>query len=189
MTSKEERLIRLLQYLKRYTDKNNPTSAALIDYYFDQKGLPDFFGPKSSRRKSRRTLIKELVRVINSDVYGNPLPKVEWRLMYDGYGENEAENNGYIKNLYYVQPFSQKDIEDIRKSIDFNPSLDIEQKETLKAKVTKHLSNENYESHDPFIRRGSDPVAKKKHIKDSKAFEARMRFLIQQKTNYYNGDH
>lgn len=184
MTSKEERLIRLLQYLKKYTDKDNPTSTALIDYYFDQKGLLDFFGPKSSRRKSRRTLIKELVRVINSDIYGNPLPKKEWRLMYDGYGESEPENNGYIRNLYYVQPFSRKDIEDIRKSIDSNTSLDNEQKETLKAKVTKHLSNENYESHDPFIRRGSDPVKKKKRLTDVAAFNARMRFIIQQKTYY-----
>ena len=37
LISKEEKMIRLLQYLKRYTDKNNPTSLPLIDYYFEEK--------------------------------------------------------------------------------------------------------------------------------------------------------
>lgn len=181
MFSKEERIIRLLQYLKKYTDKDNPASTSLIDYYFEQKGVPDLFGPKESRRKSRRLLIKELVRVLNTDIHGNLLPREEWRLMYDGFGDETKDRHGYICNLYYVQPFNECEIRDIINSIESNPELDYDKKEPLKTKVKKHLSNKNYETTDPFLRRGVGPVEKLKYLKDKKRKSAYIDCLIEQK--------
>ena len=184
MVSKEERIVRLLQYLKKYTDKDNPTSTALMDYYFEQKGMPDFFGPKASRRKSRRAMIKELVRVLNSDLYGNPLPKEEWRLTYDGLEENGEETGGYIQNLYYVQPFSKNDVNTIKDCIRQNPALDDAQKKMLTEKITSHFSNENYESSEAFIQRGATPTEKKKHLKEKAKKRTRLQQMTKQKIDF-----
>lgn len=181
MVSKEEKVIRLLQYLRKFTDENNRASMPLIDYYFEQKGKPDLFGPADSRRKTRRRLIKELVRVCNTDIDGNPLPKDEWRLMYDGYMGDTDENNGYICNLYYVQPFSRQDVNAIISSIEKNTDVSNEQKKELVAKVRKHLSNYNYESTDPYIKRGAEPVAKKRYLIEKERKKMRLQQMIKRK--------
>lgn len=166
MVSKEEKTLRLLAYLKKYTDKDNPASMPLIDYYFERKGAPDFFGPPASRRKTRRALIKELVRACNSDINGNLLPREEWLLTYDGFGEEEDPKHGYICNLYYIQPFSKNEVKDIIKCINTNPEFTDDYKKTLTEKVIKHISNENYQANECFLQRGANPVDKKKYLKE-----------------------
>jgi len=164
MFSKEEKIIRLLQYLKKFTDVDNPTSMPLIDYYFEKKGVPDLFGPPSSRRKTKRTLIKELIRVLNTDLHGNPLPREEWQLVYDGYGEENDKDREYICNLYYVQPFNKYDIDELIKCVESNSELEKEKKDALILKIRKHLSNKNYNSRDLCGRIGLDPIQKKRRL-------------------------
>lgn len=184
MTSKKEKMFRLLQYLKKYTDKDNPTSMPLIDYYFEQKGLIDFFGTKASKRKAKREIIKELAYILNTDLNGDPLPKEDWVIMYDGYGESCEQEREFICNLYYAQPFSGQDISMILKSIEMNPELTTESKLSLITKVRKYCSNKNYETTDPYLRRGVGPVEKKKYLVLKKKKAALLRHKILQKSNW-----
>lgn len=176
MISKEEKMIRLLQYLKRYTDKNNPTSLPLINYYFEEKyKIKNFLGHKTTRRN----LIKNLVTTLNSDENGNLLPEEEWKLVYDDFRRDAEAPDGneehHICNLYYVQEFSDCDIDDIKSSIRTNDKLDEEKRKQLIAKIEKYLQNENYH------KRGMNPIEKKKMLRRQKQADARRRALIRNK--------
>ena len=138
--SDTEKALRLLDYLKRFTDKSNPTSMPLIDYYFKEKGCPDFFGTPNSKRRNKRELIKKLASILNTDIHGNPLPKEEWVIVYDGYGEESTKDREFICNLYYNQPFASWDVDDIIKSIEQNLNLDNERKKELTNKVKRYVS-------------------------------------------------
>ena len=170
MTTETEKALTLLKYLKQYTDKDNPTSMPLIDYYFKEKGFPDYFGTKHSKRRNKRDLIKKLANILNSDIYGNLLPKENWAIVYDGYGEEQTKKREFICNLYYNQPFSKYDIDDIINSIKQNQNIDDERKKVLTEKVMSFISNKNYYHDNQAIRRGMNAVEKKK-------------FLIKQKQN------
>jgi len=181
MATDTEKALRLLEYLKRFTDKSNPTSMPLIDYYFKEKGCPDFFGTPNSKRRNKRQLIKKLASILNTDIYGNLLPKEEWVIIYDGYGEENPKDREFICNLYYNQPFSKWDVDDILKSIDNNSGLDDDRKKDLTAKVLRFVSNKNYNDRNPAVRRGMNPVDKKKFLIDKKRTAARFEKIIRRK--------
>lgn len=185
MASDTEKALRLLCYLKRFTDKNNPTSMPLIDYYFKEKGCPDFFGTPGSKRRNKRELIKKLAKILNSDIYGNPLPKEDWVIMYDGCGEHSDKKREFICNLYYNQPFTAKDVDEIIKSIEQNQKLDDERKKELTAKVNRYVSNKNYTHKNPGVRKGMNPTNKKKFLIDAKRNAVRYEAIISQKQRYY----
>ena len=184
MASDTEKALRLLDYLKRFTDKYNPTSMPLIDYYFKEKGCPDFFGTPNSKRRNKRELIKKLANILNSDLYGNPLPKEEWVIVYDGYGEESTKDREFICNLYYNQPFESWDVDDILKSIEQNPMLKDERKKELTAKIRRYVSNKNYNDRNPAVRRGMNPVDKKKFLIEQKRNNAWLRQKIQRKQEW-----
>ena len=182
MASDTEKALRLLGYLKRYTDKKNPTSMPLIDYYFKQKGCPDFFGTPNSKRRNKRELIKKLANILNTDIHGNLLPKEEWVIVYDGYGEEGKKDREFICNLYYNQPFSDWDVEDIILSIDQNADLDDERKSVLIQKMRRYAANNNYFHKMHSVRRGMNPVDKKKFLIDQKRNNARLAEIIKRKS-------
>ena len=176
LITKEEKMIRLLQYLKRYTDKNNPASLPLIDYYFEEKHkIKNFLGHKTTRRN----LIKNLVTILNSDEKGNLLPEEEWKLVYDDFIRDTKEPGDYaehrICNLYYIQEFSDTEIDFIKDSIRANSELDNDTKQQLIKKVEKHLQNENYH------KRGLSPIEKKKQLRRQKEATARRQAMIKNK--------
>lgn len=174
MASDTEKALRLLEYLKRFTDKSNPTSMPLIDYYFKEKGCPNFFGTPNSKRRNKRELIKKLASILNTDIHGNPLPKEEWVIVYDGYGEENTKEREFICNLYYNQPFASRDVDDILKSIEQNENLNGERKKELTAKVKRYVSNKNYYHENHAVRRGMGPIDKKKFLIDKKRTAARL---------------
>ena len=182
MASDTEKALRLLEYLKRFTDMNNPTSMPLIDYYFEEKGCPDFFGTPNSKRRNKRELIKKLASILNTDIHGNPLSKEEWVIVYDGYGEEHTKEREFICNLYYNQPFSKRDVEDMLKSIDNNSRLDDDRKKELTAKVRRYVSNKNYNDRNPAVQRGMNPVDKKKFLVEQKRNNARLAATIKRKS-------
>lgn len=185
MASDTEKALWLLYYLKRFTDKSNPTSMPLIDYYFKEKGCPDFFGTPNSKRRNKRELIKKLANILNTDIHGNPLPKEEWVIVYDGYGEETTKEREFICNLYYNQPFASWDVNDIIKSIEQNPNLDNERKKELTAKVRRYVSNKNYNDRSHAVQRGMNPVDKKKHLIKQKRNNARLAAITKRK--FYDG--
>ena len=182
MASDTEKALRLLEYLKKYTDKNNPTSMPLIDYYFKEKGCPNFFGTPNSKRRNKRELIKKLANILNTDIHGNPLPKEEWIILYDGYGEENTKEREFICNLYYNQSFASWDVDDIIKSIAQNPNLDNERKKELSNKVKRYVSNKNYNHENPGVQRGMNPVDKKKFLIDQKRNNDRLAAIIKRKS-------
>lgn len=182
MASDTEKALRLLEYLKRFTDENNPTSMPLIDYYFKEKGCPDFFGTPNSKRRNKRELIKKLANILNTDIDGNLLPKEEWVIVYDGYGEEKDKKREFICNLYYNQPFASWDVNDIIKSIEQNHNLGDERKKELTAKIQRYVSNKNYNDRNPVVRRGMNPVDKKKFLIDQKRNNARLAAIIKRKS-------
>ena len=184
MTSDIEKSLRLLEYLKKFTDKYNPTSMPLIDYYFKEKGCPEFFGTPNSKRRKKRELIKNLANILNTDIHGNLLPKEDWAIVYDGYGEENDKDREFICNLYYNQPLASWDVNDIIKSIEHNPELDDERKNELTTKVKRYVSNKNYIHENPGVRRGMSPVDKKKFLIEQKKKQARWSAMTKQK--YYD---
>ena len=186
MANDTEKALRLLAYLKKYTDKSNPTSMPLIDYYFKEKGYPDFFGTANSKRRSKRELIKKLVGILNTDIHGNPLPKDEWVIMYDGLDEENKKDRNFICNLYYNQPFTARDVDDIVNSIEKNDRLNAERKKELTDKVYRHAANKNYTHHNAAIRRGMSATLKKRFLVERKQNKARLNAYIQKKKEYYD---
>ena len=103
---KVEKVIRLLDYLKEYTDENNPASIPQIERYFRSKGYTNFIGTKNTRQK----MIKEMAIAMNTDIDGNLLPKENWRVVYNDFiRENtpgaEPLKEHHIVNLYYKKEF------------------------------------------------------------------------------------
>ena len=186
MVSDTEKALRLLGYLKRYTDKKNPTSMPLIDYYFKQKGCPNFFGTPNSKRRNKRELIKKLANILNTDIHGNLLPKEDWVIVYDGYGEEGKKDREFICNLYYNQPLSDWDVEDILQCIEQSTELNDERKETLTQKVSRYVSNENYLHQYEAVRRGMNPVDKKKFLIEHKRKQARLAAITKRRQEYYD---
>ena len=143
--SKEEKVIRLLDYLKKYTDENNPASIPQIERYFKAKGYPNFFGTKNTRKN----MIKELALAMNTDIDGKLLPKEEWRVVYNDFIKENTPGNEPLKahhivNLYYKRAFQDIEVKRIIESIKHNSELSEDEIEKLVVKVRKNLANNNY---------------------------------------------
>lgn len=184
MTTETEKALTLLKYLKQYTDKDNPTSMPLIDYYFKEKGFPDYFGTKHSKRRNKRDLIKKLANILNTDIYGNPLPPEDRVIVYDGYGEDQSQKREFICNLYYNQPFSKTETDDIIESIKQNPNLDDEHKKALIKKIMTYVANKNYYHDNQAVRKGMNAIEKKKFLINQKQNKKRHIALSKQRDMY-----
>lgn len=174
--TKEEKVIRLLQYLKQYTDRYNPTSISRIVKYFDEQYEENYFGDRHTRQK----MIQEIVRVINSDADGNILPKEEWRVIYDDFdtihGKGvELDKRHQIVNLYYNQEFNNDDIRMLIRSVEKNDELNSEDKDSLLQKINQCLKNEYYGQ------RGMAPAMRTTRERIKKEKDARRKVMMQQK--------
>jgi len=143
--SKEEKVVRLLDYLRQYTDRYNPASIPQIERYFRKQGYEKFFGNKDTRKN----LIKSLVMAMNTDGNGNLLPKEQWRIVYDDFvRENtpgsESLKSHHIVNIYYNQEFGDREVDVIIKSIQKNEEISDECRDELIGKIRKSLTNDNY---------------------------------------------
>ena len=164
--SKTKKMFELLKYLKTHTDKYSPTSMPLIDYYFEKKEHPNYFGSKNTNRKVKHQIVKELADCLNTDLDGNLLPKEDWVIVYDGYGEPKTNKREFVCNLYYNNPFSNEELELILKSIYLNNNLSYDTKSHLEQKIQKNLYNKNRLSDDHIVRRLQSPIEKKRYFRE-----------------------
>ena len=145
-TSKEEKLLRLLDYLKEYTDENHKASLPMIEEYFTKHYWPGYFGDKNTRKN----LIKEMVRVLNSNEKGELLPEQEWRVVYDDFvrdyvTEPEVQHaEHHICNIYYRHPFDKSELLKIMMSISQNESLSSDDKSMLKERLKRELGSREF---------------------------------------------
>ena len=127
--SAPENTIRLLEYLKKHTDKAHPLrSVKDVQKEFNDKEL--HFGSDNTIRKFYRNIAD----AYNLDEEQHPLPQQHWRIVYDGYvklygdgeeeeglsGEDDSdeweEDREKFSNLYYVPEFSYEEIDALKKN-------------------------------------------------------------------------
>lgn len=137
-----ERIIRLLEYLKRYTDKEHPVkSVKYIREAFQERGW--HFGCDNTLRD----LVQMIADAYNLDAEQHPRAQSEWRIVYDGYvnlygdgsealaGEDDFDESnddkGSFRNLYYVPEFSYEEIGALVEAVQFFPALNREETDRI----------------------------------------------------------
>jgi len=169
---KVEKVIRLLDYLKEYTDENNPASIPQIERYFRAKGYTNFFGTKNTRQR----MIKEMAIAMNTDVNGNLLPKENWRVIYNDFIKENTPGTKPLKehhivNLYYRKEFQDAEVVKIIESINQNSRLSNEEIEILVDKIRKNLANNN------FMKRPMSPSERTAEERRKRVANARIEYL------------
>lgn len=138
-----QRLIWLLQYLRKHSAPGHPVKLREIDGYFRAHGMEQAITDKKTRHK----LIEDLATALNSDEQDHPLPWEQLRICYDELSpEAEERESGYsmITNLYYRQEFTEEELDRIEEGILFLPSLDASQKARLMGKIETYLASRFY---------------------------------------------
>lgn len=175
--SKEEKMIRLLQYLKEYTDENHPASIPMITRYFDEHYFKGYFGDKNTRKN----MIKEMVRVLNTAPDGNLLPREEWSVVYDDFvRDNVTEKEvvhaqHHICNIYYRHPFQKEEVRSILSSIRANQKLSDEERNALLEKVSRVFTSRE------FFDMPKTPDQKTREERLRRQAESYYRYLMQRK--------
>lgn len=133
--SAPEKTIRLLEYLKKHTDKEHSLkSVKNVQKEFNDKDL--HFGSDNTIRDFYR----KIANAYNLDEYQHPLPQSQWRIVYDGYvklyGEDEEgisveddsdeweEDREKFSNLYYVPEFSYEEIDALVEAVQLSRTID-----------------------------------------------------------------
>ena len=135
-----QRIIWLLQYLRKHSDPEHPVKLRDIDRYFQDRGMD----AARSDKKTRHKLIEDLAAALNSDEQDHPLPWEQMRICYDALSpEAEERESGYstITNLYYRQEFTGAEIDLLEEGILFLPSLEAPRKAKLIAKLEEHCAS------------------------------------------------
>lgn len=162
---KFERTYKILEYLKKNTDSENPTTRAKI--YKDDK-MKEYVRDKGTFNRT----IKEMARTLNADEDAGYKPESEWKIVFDDfkkrYGDeiDEAEldaedldvdfdedKNMRMEGLYYQRTFSYDEINDLIDGIWANRTLDSQSAEKLSQKVEEHLTT-------TFYKRGFKQICK-----------------------------
>ena len=175
--SKEEKMIRLLQYLKEFTDENHPASLPMITRYFDEHYFKGYFGDKNTRKN----MIKEMVRVLNTAEDGNLLPRDEWTVVYDDFiRDYETEKDSthaehHICNIYYRHPVQKDEVQKILSSIRANQMLSQEEKSSLLEKVSQVFSSRE------FFDMPKTPNQRTREERQRRKAESCVRYLMRKK--------
>ena len=161
------RAILLLQYLRKNSDPQHPVKLGDIDKYFAGRGLEGIMGDK----KTRRSLIKQLEQVLNSEIADNeqPLPQEQWRIVYREIlpDENEDEETdagdtrrySHITGLYYNPEFTAEEVHCLEEGLAHHPELDLGARIRLTRKLKEHLASKFYQSRMAFIEKVYQPCA------------------------------
>lgn len=152
-----ENTIRLLEYLKKHTDKEHPLhSIKDVQKEFNKRKLN--FGADNTIRKFCRSI----ANAYNMDIAQHPLPQSQWKIVYDGYvklyGDGETEEDsfgaddfdgpggdrGQFRNLYYVPEFSYEEIDAIIEAVQLSRTLSAEETEHIISTLEDNFTSEYY---------------------------------------------
>lgn len=152
-----ENTIRLLEYLKKNTDKEHPLKTI--------SDVRKAFADKSLNIGSDNTIRKYYTRIAdayNLDEEQHPRPQSQWRIVYDGYvrlyGDAEAEDTLFEKddldktdadrerfrNLYYVSEFSYEEIDALIEAVQFSRTLTAKEAEKLILILEEKFASRHY---------------------------------------------
>lgn len=131
-----ERDYKILEYLRKNTDKDHPTSQPIMK---DDSRISKYLGKHISTFNS---LIKDMALTLNGE------EESSWRIIYDDYirqfRDFEELNSIHIKNLYYNHTFSYDEIDSLIEGILFSKTLDDKSKRQLIDKIEDHLTSKHY---------------------------------------------
>lgn len=153
--SAPEKTIRLLEYLKKHTDKEHSLkSVKNVQKEFNDKDL--HFGSDNTIRDFYR----KIANAYNLDEYQHPLPQSQWRIVYDGYvklyGEDEEgisveddsdeweEDREKFSNLYYVPEFSYEEIDALVEAVQLSRTLSEEETEHIISTLEDKFTSKYY---------------------------------------------
>ena len=131
-----ERDYNILEYLRKHTDKNHPTSQSMMKV---DTRICDYLGKHTS---TFNQLIKDMAIALNGE------EESTWRIVYDDYirqyRDFEELNSIHIKNLYYNHTFSYEEIDDLIEGVLFSKTIDDQAKRQLIDKIEENLTSEFY---------------------------------------------
>lgn len=140
------RAVRLLEYLKKNTDKNNPITQTDLLRAGDDNGN-HIFGAKKTLVKT----IAALVDALNTDKDGRLKPKEDWRLSYKGFdryydcdGNNDDKTLSDVTDIYFNHIFSEAELSAIINALNTSKAINETQAKTIIGKLVKNLAKEEY---------------------------------------------
>lgn len=162
--SAPERTIRLIEYLRKNTDKDHTVKLGNIKNAFQDMGL------KLGNDSTINSLVKDIAHAYNSDMEEHALPQSEWRIVFDDYiknynnalyDENESDETDddkkpsmHIKNLYYVPEFTYEEIDALIEAVLFSKTLTTEQAKRIITTLEEQFTSKYY------IRGGARAICK-----------------------------
>lgn len=131
-----ERDYNILEYLRKHTDKDHPTSQSIMT---QDIRICDYLGKHKS---TFNQLIKDMAITLNGE------EESTWRIVYDDYirqyRDFEELNSIHIKNLYYNHTFSYEEIDNLIEGVLFSKTIDNQAKRQLIDKIEENLTSEFY---------------------------------------------
>lgn len=139
-----ERCFRLIEYLKRNTDKNHTITQAKLRR---DPEISNYIGSKTTFNN----MMRSLAIAMNTDSWDNMKPEDEWRLVYRAfknfYGENEDYGDDdlrFVKDIYYNHIFTEEEITEIITALQMSKMTDNETAERIIHKIKKELVSNHY---------------------------------------------
>ena len=136
------RTFEILRYLKRYTDKDHPTTQTVM-----RADIDNFMGSRGSFIK----MIKSMAKILNFDEDEILRKEVDRRLLFSGfekmyneYGEFEEGESFSLKDIYYNHPFSQDEVRKIVTAIKTSTIILPDEQDKLIEKVKSELASEHF---------------------------------------------
>lgn len=153
-----QRLLWLLEYLRKYSAPEHPVQLRDIDTYFKEQDMGQALVDKKTRHKQ----IKDLAKALNNDRWDHPLEWKESRICYDEIAPGaKKRKSGYstITNLFYRHEFTDEEIDELEEGILFLPTLKTAQRMHLIRKVEEHLAPVFHRTKTAFIQTLYRPAA------------------------------
>lgn len=153
-----QRIIWLLQYLRKYSAPGYPVKLRDIDRYFRSRDMELAMVDKKTRHK----LIEDLAAALNSDEQDHPLPWEQMRIYYDELSPDAGEReSGYatITNLYYRQEFTDEEIDQLEEGILFLNSLESARKARLMSKIEQYFATSFHRKKSGLVQSVYQPFA------------------------------
>ncbi len=137
-----ERCFRLLEYLRKHTDRDHPTIQARLR----ESELEPLLGTNETFNKT----VTQLAEALNCGEHGVK-PEDEWVLVYnafrDYYGENEDdadEMSSSVKGIYFNHIFTNDEVTAIINALRMSKAVDRERAENIIKKLKKRLTSDLY---------------------------------------------
>ncbi len=131
--------IRLLEFLKRNTDKNHPATQQSIREQMGDELSKQLMGDKGTY--ARR--LKEIADAFNTDSDGNLMDESDFRINYPGYlqAADSGKKNGKV---YYNHPFSEEELTFLIECVRYTHNFTDEEKESLETRLKHELVSKYY---------------------------------------------